>query len=148
VATIIRKHNGFLDFTSKMSEGTEFAVYLPATDKENDDVADSTAKPTRRGNGELVLVVDDEQLIRATAEEILNNVGYSDLTASHAEAAVQIVAEKRETLGLVLIDRMMPGMDSIEAMRQMRLLQPGLPVICMSGLAPVSREELAEVADE
>jgi len=42
----------------------------------------------------------------------------------------------------------MPGMDSFEAMKQMRLLQPGLPVICMSGLAPVSREELALVADE
>jgi PAS domain S-box-containing protein len=148
VATIIRKHNGFLDFTSKIGEGTEFLIYLPATDKEADVNSDASTKTIRRANGELVLIVDDEQLIRATAEEILANVGYSVITASHAEAALEIVAEKRETLQLVLMDRMMPGMDSFEAMKQMRMLQPGLPVICMSGLAPVSREELAQVADE
>jgi PAS domain S-box-containing protein len=148
VATIIRKHNGFLDFTSRVGEGTEFLVYLPATEKEADANSDASTKTVRRANGELVLIVDDEQLIRATAEEILANVGYSVITASHAEAALEIVAEKREALQLVLMDRMMPGMDSFEAMKQMRLLQPGLPVICMSGLAPVSREELAQVADE
>ncbi len=148
VATIIRKHHGFLDFISKVGEGTEFLVYLPATEKEADSNADASARTVRRANGELVLVVDDEQLIRATAEEILANVGYSVITASHAEAALEIVEEKREELQLVLMDRMMPGMDSFEAMKQMRLLQPGLPVICMSGLAPVSREELSQVADE
>jgi CheY-like chemotaxis protein len=88
-----------------------------------------------------ILVVDDEPALRAFAEALLEDMGYSVLLAEHGRAAVQLLLQDPEAVSAVLLDMTMPGLSPEETFRLMREIQPGLPVIILSGdLESVVRE--------
>jgi CheY-like chemotaxis protein len=81
-----------------------------------------------------ILIVDDEPLVLRTVKTIVERAGFEAVTAADGQAALEICG-RRPTIGLVLTDVKMPGMDGIELARSVGEKHPGIPVLLMTGFA-------------
>ncbi|MEW6734202.1 MAG: response regulator [Acidobacteriota bacterium] len=131
--SIVRSHDGFIDVKSEYGKGTEFHIYLPA------GVAQPSASSQRQvelptGNGEMILIVDDEAAIREITKSTLAAYGYNVLTASDGAEALAICAKNIGQIDLVLMDLMMPVLDGVATIKTLEKLDPNLKIIPTSGL--------------
>lgn len=135
VLGIVENHGGFVLVESKLGQGTTFLVYLPAIAPSWN--VGSRAEPAviPRGQGELVLVVDDENAILHMVEGILQRNGYATLTASYASEAIHLFENHSGLVRAVLTDIMMPVGDGRKLISMLHERAPQLPIIAMSGLA-------------
>ncbi len=132
VQNIVKDHGGFLTVDSTVGKGTTFSVYLPALpDAVAFDAAKRPALPM--GQGELILVVDDEAAIRSIAQQTLQAFGYRVLTASDGAQALGVCAQNLTELRLLLTDMAMPIMDGKATIRAIRSVLPRVPVVIASG---------------
>ncbi|HLP02449.1 MAG TPA: PAS domain S-box protein [Opitutaceae bacterium] len=143
VLGIVRSHGGHVRVYSELGKGSQFSVYLPAKPLA-ETVAEIATDGARRGQGELVLVVDDEEPIRSAARVALEENGYRVLEAADGEAALALAREHAGALRLVVTDLMMPTLDGIALTRQLRARHPTVAVIATSGLP--QEEKRAELA--
>jgi CheY-like chemotaxis protein len=142
VIGIIKSHGGFVNVCSEVGKGTEFKVYLPAIEETETLSVNDLELPT--GQGELILVVDDEAAIRKITQTSLETYAYKVLTASDGIEAIALYAQHKAEISLVLIDMMMPEMDGLTAIRTLRKMNPNLKIVAVSGLN--SNDNLAQVA--
>jgi two-component system sensor kinase len=134
VMGIVKGHGGFVHVTSEVGNGTQFAIYLPAAEEATPDQPRQSPQISRRGKGELVLVVDDEAPVRAVMTAVLEAHGYRVLTAKEGAEALALYAKHQAEVRLVITDMMMPGMDGAATIRALRQQDPALPVLATSGL--------------
>jgi PAS domain S-box-containing protein len=134
VIGIIHSHHGFVNVYSEVGKGTRFKVYLPATDTSATDTPIVDATP-RSGNGELILVVDDETAVQEVTQATLETYGYRAMIASDGVEAIACYAEHKQEIHVVLLDLMMPALDSLTIIRTLCKLNPQVQIIAMSGLA-------------
>ncbi len=139
VATIIKSHEGFVNVYSEIGRGTKFSFYLPAltTDDPTPPVKISPALPP--GNGELILVVDDESAIRQIAQTILENFNYRVLTANDGAEAIAKFTEYQNEISVVVTDIVMPVMDGAAFIRVIRAIRPQTKIIVSSGFAETNK---------
>ena len=144
VAGIVRSHGGFINVYSEPGRGAQFKVYLPAIES----VQASPAKASRRdlpaGNGELILVIDDENGIREVAKETLSAFGYRVLVASDGAEAMAVFAAHKNEVKMVITDMMMPYMDGPATIRALRRLDSKVKIIATSGLK--AEDKIVEAA--
>ncbi|MBI4419142.1 MAG: PAS domain S-box protein [Ignavibacteriales bacterium] len=136
IHTIVRGHGGFVDVNSRVGLGTTFRVYLPATAGAGQEDAGRPEERFPQGNGEMILIVDDEASIRDITSETLQMFNYRIVTAENGVEAVAQLAKYKDELDLVLMDLMMPVMDGPAAMRAMRRIKPDIRIIASSGIVP------------
>ena len=134
VMSIVKSHKGFVNLYSEVGRGTSFKVYLPAGEQEEGQQKIEEPQSARRGNGELILVVDDEEAIREITKTTLEAFGYSVVTASDGADAIGKFASQRNEFGLVLTDMIMPYMDGEAVIRALRRIEPDIRVLLVSGL--------------
>lgn len=132
--TIVKSHGGFINVYSELHKGSQFSVYLPALDTPGtiDSAAAQTDLPL--GNGELILVVDDEESIREITRGTLETFGYTVLTASDGTEALALYADKKNEIAAVLTDMVMPFMDGPATIRALQRMNPKVRIIAASGL--------------
>jgi len=132
---IVRSHGGFITVYSEIGKGTTFKVYLPA-DTTTKSVEASALERAQLpcGNGELVLVVDDEESIRLIAQATLERFGYRVLLAANGAEAVAVYAQHRNEIAIVLTDMAMPAMDGASTLIALKAMNPQVKVIASSGL--------------
>jgi CheY-like chemotaxis protein len=94
-----------------------------------------------QGNGEIILVVDDEAPIARLASLVLNKNGYKVLSAADGSAALVLYREYAEEIKVVLTDVMMPVMDGVKLARALKEINPGVIIIASSGQATETRQE-------
>ena len=94
--------------------------------------ADVHSRPER---SRKVLLVDDEEMVLDLGRAILQRLGHEVLTANNGQAAIEQYLRYRGAIGCVVLDLTMPGMDGEETFRQLRKLNPTLPIIIASGLS-------------
>ncbi|WP_414754412.1 ATP-binding protein [Anabaena sp. CCY 9910] len=132
---IIDNHGGSINVQSTEGKGTRFQVYLPAlVSNMETPLADSVEMESPTGNRELILVVDDEAIIREITKSSLEAYNYRVLTASDGEEAVSIYTGHQEQISVVLLDMMMPSMDGAIAIRKLQKINPQIKIIAISGL--------------
>ena len=138
VHAVVRNHGGFVDVESKLNKGTTFSVYLPAsTGVGSGEIAQDRTQAIH-GQGETILVVDDEESIREVTKQTLENFGYNVVTAFDGVDGVTVYTQQRGKISAVITDVMMPVMDGIAMTRALRRINPEVKVLIMSGLLPES----------
>ena len=128
---IIKNHDGFITVYSEKGNGTTLNLYLPASVMEaekkqliNDEI--------QEGSG-TVLLVDDEEIILSVAEEMIQTLGYNVLTAANGQAAIAVYEAEKDTIGLVVLDLIMPGMGGGDVFDRLKAIDPDVKVLLSSG---------------
>ncbi|MBD2454607.1 response regulator [Nostoc sp. FACHB-87] len=134
---IIQSHGGFVNVWSQVGRGTEFKVFLPAVEVANPLLAEDL--DLLKGNGELILVVDDESGILETTKISLETYNYRVLTATNGIEAIALYAQHEDEISLVLMDMMMPAMDGATAISTLQKMNSQVNVIAVSGLTASSK---------
>ena len=130
---IIRQHKGFIDVNSETGQGTAVKVFLPVLDAETehkpDDLKDG---PPVEGRG-TVLVVDDDDIIRQLAVEILKNCGYNTLEAPDGEEGIRVFRENKDRIDLIYLDMIMPRKSGEQVFRAVRKIDRSVRILLSSG---------------
>ena len=134
VMRIIKSHSGFVNVYSKVGKGSTFKVYLPASPVTEIQAPVDAELPN--GNGELILVVDDEITISEITKTTLEAHHYRVLTANDGIGALAIYSQYKNDIRVVLIDLMMPGIDGATTIVTLQRINPQVQIIAMSGLMP------------
>lgn len=135
VIGIIKSHGGFVRVYSVAGQGTTFTVYLPADTGGEDNLTGAVVASADafRGNGETILVADDEPAVRQAARAVLTALNFNVLTAADGTEALIKVAENRAELRAVLTDLHMPHMDGLTFVRALKRMLPEVGIIVASG---------------
>jgi CheY-like chemotaxis protein len=141
---IVNSHGGFIRVASEVGRGSEFTIYLPATHAAVVKPEGREAEGIERGAG-TILVVDDEPLILAFAEEGLSALGYQVLKAEDGAHACEVYTQRAGEIDFVLLDIVLPGISGIDICRKLREINPGVKVIFSSGYS--TRGQDREVLD-
>ncbi|MBE9190923.1 CHASE3 domain-containing protein [Gloeocapsopsis crepidinum LEGE 06123] len=136
---IVKNHGGFVNVYSEVSKGSQFIVYLPAAEGTETQIIQEGE--ILSGNGELILVVDDETGIREVTKLSLETYNYRVLTASNGVEALAIYADRQDEISAVLLDMMMPSMDGANTIMTLQKMNPLVKIIAISGLS--SNEKIA-----
>ncbi len=142
VLGIVKSHGGFINVSSTVEQGTQFQLFLPAV--EVTPSLDINKLEIFPGQGELILLVDDEAEIREIAKIVLEKYNYKTLTASNGIEAIALYAQYKQHISAVLMDIMMPEMDGITAIRTLQKMNPQVKIIACSGINPMEALENAD----
>jgi CheY-like chemotaxis protein len=129
---IVSQHNGYVECSSRPGRGTVFTVWLPIIPGGSAEAEPEELSPVRGGT-ETILVADDDEGIRKLVKHILEESGYTVLTAKDGAEAVEQFAGHRDRVGLVLLDVIMPRKSGREAFDEITGLRPGVKTLFFSG---------------
>jgi len=97
----------------------------------------------------IILIIDDEEIIRMTSGEILNELGYDVLSAASGDEGLSILKEKNNSISLVILDMSMPGKSGLEIYREIKELIPSMRVLLTSGYKEEEKvEKMLEHAND
>jgi PAS domain S-box-containing protein len=134
VQSIVRGHDGAVQLQSELGKGSTFTCWFPLVgDDEEQPSAPSPARKLPRGEGECILVVDDEVSIRTVAERILTRNGYTVVTAADGKAGLEAYRARRAEIDAIITDVSMPQMDGPEFIAALRSEGVDVPIIVASG---------------
>jgi CheY-like chemotaxis protein len=135
VSGIVKSLGGFINLYSEMGRGTTFKIYLPANASEIEKSAKEIEQSNLpRGKGELILVIDDEEIVRVTVKKTLERFGYRIQVAAHGAEAVALYSKIGGSISAVITDMSMPIMDGPATIMALRSLDPDVVIIGSSGL--------------
>jgi CheY-like chemotaxis protein len=135
---LVTQLGGALTLQSRRGAGTEVTLWLPVAEGGVIAIVDgkATPEPVETGRCGTVLLVDDEDLVRASAADMLLDLGYQVVEAGSADVALKLLDEGLVP-DLLVTDHLMPGLTGTELARMLKAQLPGLPVLVVSGYAEV-----------
>ncbi len=131
----VAEHHGAITVYSEVGKGTVFHIYLPMSDLQVEQTISEPIVPLGSGT---ILLIDDEELVLATASTILSKLGYRVITADNGKVGIDLYKAHQEEINLVILDLIMPVMGGRETFMSIHSIDPSLPVIVSSGF---SRQE-------
>ncbi len=130
---IVHQNNGFISVESSPGHGTTFKTYLPTWDESVAVVGTAGNATTRRGQGQTILVVEDDEAILKLTCRMLSNLGYSVLPAGSPGKALSIAREHQGPIQLLLSDVIMPEMNGRDLAELLVAIHPDMKCLFMSG---------------
>jgi PAS domain S-box-containing protein len=134
VIGIIKGHNGAVNVVSEPEKGARFEIFLPALPAEKPPAVNDSRSPLPKGQGEGVLVIDDEVFIREAVTSMLRHCGYTAFVAETGREGISLYLKNRDKIRLALVDIMMPGLDGFTTIRLLRDASPDLKIVAISGM--------------
>lgn len=144
---IVKRVDGSMDVETVAGAGTTMRIWLPLTD--TPDTADETTPEAPSGGDETILLVEDDKQVITLIRRALSEAGYRVLTAANGAEALELFRREALAIQLVLTDVVMPHLGGLELAEQLKQINPGLPVLFMSGYIedPFVSEELERRPD-
>jgi len=131
---IVRQHGGRMKVHSAPREGTTFEVFFPSlSSEEATPVPEMEPERAGMGEGELILVAEDNEGVRRLAVRLLERAGYTVIAAEDGEAGLALFQRHKDEVKLALLDVVMPGLSGPDLYRQIQKIRPGLKVVFASG---------------
>lgn len=133
VLGIIKSYGGFVRVESEPEQGSQFKIYLPMAEGTVNTIPQE--QDLLKGNGEMVLIVEDDLAVQSANRSLLDSYHYKTLVASNGIEAVNIYKQYQQEIKIVLMDIMMPNMDGITAIHTIATMNPQVKIVAMSGLS-------------
>ncbi len=142
----VHSQNGFIDVESTPGKGSIFRIFLPAIPGERKETETKAGQKQIQKGDEIILVVDDEKVLRDFLRQALEGYGYTVLEAEDGESAVEVFKENNEKVQLIILDMIMPNMSGEKALFQIRQMNSSVPVLVSSGYSDKDKfERIAEL---
>jgi len=129
----IKMHSGFLEVESAEGKGSTFHIYLPLLEQKNVAATPALEQEFLEGDGELILLADDEMIVRETMTEVLESLGYRVLPCKDGLEAMEVFRVHQQEIDLALLDIVMPHSGGVKLAEHIRAINPDMPVIFLTG---------------
>jgi CheY-like chemotaxis protein len=133
VLGIIQQHGGHLTVESQLNQGATFTLYFPPSSFLKPEIPVQSTGFTRAGQGETILLVEDEPTVLRANQAMLHHLGYQVLTAVNGREALALYHQHKERIALVVSDMVMPDMDGSALFEALKAENPAIKMIIMSG---------------
>jgi len=136
---------GAIELKSEEGVGTSVHLYLQQSDSQSDDQGQTALPSTLHyGQGETILIADDEQMVREAASDMLVKLNYKPVAVENGEVALHHIEKHADDVDMALLDLIMPIMGGAEAADKMRLIRPDLPIVFVTGynLSEIANRDL------
>jgi PAS domain S-box-containing protein len=130
---IVKQNNGFINVYSEPGRGSTFKIFLPRHEGKNTGSEKDEEADIPRGNGETILVVDDESAVLELVRQMLESQGYKVLPAGSPAEAIELAKNAAEDLDLLMSDVILPEMNGKDLVAEIESLVPGLRSLYISG---------------
>jgi two-component system cell cycle sensor histidine kinase/response regulator CckA len=138
---VVKSHNGHISCFSEPGAGATFKVYFRAMEQHGNLAEPTETAPMIKGGTETIMLVDDEEFIRALGARMFEESGYTVLLAADGESALELYRREQERIDLVILDLIMPGMGGRKCLEELLRLDPDARVIISSGYSPDGRTQ-------
>lgn len=130
---VVSAHGGTIQVDSSPSDGTVVKIYFPTVDAKAVRSYTAPRSELRRGNGERIMIIDDDELVLRTVDIMVQSLGYEACRWSDPAAALEALRESPESYDAILADFKMPGLTGLEFADKAREVRPEVPIIIMTG---------------
>jgi len=129
----MQSHQGSIDVQSGVGKGTTFSIYLPLQTTPCSHAHHDSKKELQQGNGETILIVDDDATLRIANSQALHALGYKTRMASNGMEAIEVFQKYQADIQLILMDIMMPVMGGVEAAENIHQTQANIAILFTTG---------------
>jgi len=129
----IKTHHGYVEIDSKKGKGSTFHLYIPLLKPKEVVINPVQKQNVTEGQGELILLADDEPIMREVMAEVLESIGYRVIMADDGPEAFDLFKAHEQEVSIALLDMIMPHMGGAQLAEKIRAINPELPVIFMTG---------------
>ncbi len=129
---MVKQNGGFIICYSEPGRGTTFKIYIPKVSEEDETAEEPKEAPVAHGAG-MILLVEDDEMVREITKDILEEIGYTVLTVDTPQEAVALCENRGTLVDLLLTDVVMPEMSGKELGDRIAAIRPGIKVLFMSG---------------
>jgi signal transduction histidine kinase/CheY-like chemotaxis protein len=137
---IVKGHGGYIDVSSTLGKGTAFTIYIPAVGVVDRKPEGARKQHLHHGEG-TILLVDDEDVVLSVGHQMLDKLGYTVLPARSGSEALQLFAQHRGRIDLVVLDMVMPDMNGGDVFDKIMEMQSNVPVLLASGYSLEGKAE-------
>lgn len=137
---LVTSSGGTIEVHSELNEGTTFYIFLPSENIEAEKQESGLMK-NKFGNGQTILVIDDEKIIVDMAADMLKSLGYNVITAINGLEGLQKYKENKNVINLVILDLLMPEMNGSTCFENLKIIDPQVNVIISSGIGDIKKKD-------
>jgi PAS domain S-box-containing protein len=130
---VVKQNSGFINVYSELNQGTTFKIYLPKHAGDSIEVREEPGSSRSFGNGETIIIVEDDPAILRMASKILTRAGYNTIASGTPSEALLLVENLHRKIDLLLTDVVMPGMNGRELYEKLQTIDADLKCLYMSG---------------